>query len=118
MTTQHYSGGCQCGRVRYEVDVDLDGAVTCNCSRCERIGSTLAFAPVDRFTLLKGEGAMTEYLFASGTIHHLFCTTCGVESFARGSMPDGTPMVAVNANCLDGIDPRSLKTTHFDGASR
>ena len=118
MATEHHAGGCQCGKVRYEADVDLDGAITCNCSRCERIGSTLAFVPVEHFTLLKGEGEMTEYLFAGRTIRHLFCATCGVESFAYGAMPDGTPMVAINANCLDGVDPRALTTTHFDGASR
>ncbi|MGG2475837.1 GFA family protein, partial [Rhizobium sp. BR5] len=29
---------------------------------------------------------------------HLFCSTCGIESFAYADGPDGTPMVAVNAN--------------------
>ncbi|MBV7409653.1 GFA family protein [Maritimibacter sp. DP1N21-5] len=117
MSEDHYTGGCQCGAVRYEVDLDLAGAVTCNCSRCERMGFTLAFAPRGAFTLLKGEDAVTEYRFASQTIQHLFCATCGIESFAYGKMPDGTDMTAVNVNCLDGVDPRSLKTQHYDGAS-
>ena len=34
MPMQHYHGGCQCGAVTYEVDADLDQAITCNCSRC------------------------------------------------------------------------------------
>lgn len=33
-------------------------------------------------------------------------------------MPDGTPMVAINARCLEGVDPASLKVVHFDGRSR
>ena len=30
-------------------------------------------------------------------------------------MPDGTPMVAINVNCLDGVDPRALPARHVDG---
>ena len=117
MATEHYTGGCQCGAVSYEVEVDLAGAVTCNCSRCERLGFPLVFAPRSALTLLAGEDAVTEFRFASRTIRHLFCATCGVESFAYGMMPDGTETVAVNANCLDGVDPRALTAHHYDGAS-
>ena len=30
-------------------------------------------------------------------------------------MPDGTPMVAINCNCLEGVDPRALPAQPFDG---
>ena len=32
--------------------------------------------------------------------------------------PDGTPMVAINIRCLEGVDPDALKPTRFDGRSR
>ena len=32
-------------------------------------------------------------------------------------MPDGTAMVAINVNCLDGVDPRALPFRTHDGAS-
>ena len=115
MPVQHYHGGCQCGAVRYEVDADLDKTITCNCSRCQRLGSVLSFTPRDKFRLLSGEENLTEYLFNKHKIHHLFCKTCGIESFAYGSMPDGTPMAAINANCLDGVEPRQLSSHHFNG---
>ncbi|MDI4666849.1 GFA family protein [Xanthobacter autotrophicus] len=118
MAMQHYSGGCQCGAVRFEVDVDLDHTVTCNCSRCRPLGSILAFAPASAFHLVKGEGATTEYLFNSGKIHHLFCSTCGIESFARGTAPDGADVVAVNARCLEGVDLKALHPVEYDGASK
>jgi hypothetical protein len=117
MAVQHYSGGCQCGAVRFEVDADLDNTVTCNCSRCGRLGAILTFTPQEAFELKKGEGATTEYLFNSRKIHHRFCSTCGIESFAHGAAPDGTIMVAVNARCLDGVDPATLTPTAYDGAS-
>lgn len=117
MTNGHYHGSCQCGRVAFDVDVDLDPAVICNCSRCRRLGSVLAFAPRVAFTLLSGERDLSEYRFNTRTIRHLFCRHCGIESFAYGTMPDGTETVAVNANCLDGVDVRSLKVQFYDGAS-
>jgi hypothetical protein len=117
MTTQHYTGSCQCGAVAYEVDADLTTTVTCDCSRCRRMGFVLTFAPASAFTLLRGEEALTEFLFNRHAIRHLFCRTCGVESFARGRMPDGTETVAINANCLDGVDPRALPSRHVHGAA-
>lgn len=115
MAIQHYLGGCQCGAVAYEVDVDLDSTVTCNCSRCQKLGFVLAFTPRDSFTLKSGEDNLTEYLFNNKQIRHLFCRTCGVESFAYGQMPDGSPVAAINANCLEDIDPRALSPRHVDG---
>ena len=60
---------------------------------------------------------MTDYLFNKHVIHHLFCTTCGIESFARGKGQDGAEMVAVNARCLDGVEPDALNPKKFDGRS-
>jgi hypothetical protein len=115
MTT--YSGGCHCGKVRYQVTLDLGKVISCNCSMCGKKGSLLSFAPAEQFTLVSGEGEMTSYKFNKKVIDHLFCSTCGVTSFARGSK-DGKPMVAINARCLDGVDPKSLEVMHVDGASR
>ena len=115
---QTHTGGCQCGKVRYEVALDLDAPViACNCSRCGRLGSLLSFAPAAEFKLSSGEAALTEYKFNKHAIHHLFCATCGIQSFARGRKPDGTEMVAVNARCLDGVDIGALKVKSVDGRS-
>ena len=111
---QTYTGGCQCGKVRYEVALELGEVIACNCSRCGRLGSLLAFTPAENFKLLSGEGATTEYQFNKHVIHHLFCATCGIQSFARGER-GGVKMVAVNARCLDGVDAEALKVKHVDG---
>lgn len=118
MATKHYLGSCQCGAVSFEVDADLDKTVTCNCSRCQRLGSVLAFATPDAFSLKSGEDNLTEYRFNTKKLQHLFCKTCGIEGFAYGNSPvDGSPMVAVNVNCLEGVDPRALTSHHYDGAA-
>jgi hypothetical protein len=103
--------------VRFEVAADLDSTITCNCSRCGRLGSILAFAPAQDFSLLSGEDALSDYQFNKKMIHHLFCATCGIQSFARATMPDGTKMVAINARCLDGVEPAALSPNAVDGRS-
>ena len=110
-----HTGGCHCGAVRYEVESELDQAMACNCSICTKRGHLLSFVPADRFRLLSGEERLTDYRFGGMVIHHVFCATCGVGSFARGAMPDGTAMVALNMRCVDGVDVGSLTLTPFDG---
>ncbi len=112
-----YTGGCHCGKVRFEVDADLSQTVVCNCSICEKTGSILTFVPGSKFKLVSGADALTDYQFNKKIIHHLFCSTCGIRSFARATQPDGGEGVAINVRCLDGVDLESLKPSHFDGKS-
>lgn len=116
--TKSYQGSCHCGNVRYTVDADLSRElITCNCSICGRSGTALAFVPATQFKLEKGEDHLTDYQFGKKKLHHPFCSSCGIRSFSRGAMPDGTPMVAINARCLEGVDIKKLKLKEYDGAS-
>jgi hypothetical protein len=115
MAAQNYTGGCHCGKVRFSVTVDTARVISCNCSICSKRGSLLAFTTPDRFTLAAGADALTEYRFNTGNIRHLFCNTCGVESFARGTGPDGKEMVAINVRCLDDFDLDAPEIMPFDG---
>jgi hypothetical protein len=112
------TGGCHCGRVRFEATGDFTGAVACNCSICEKRGHWLAFVPSDAFRVTAGEAELADYQFNRHIIHHLFCPTCGIESFARALSPDGREMVAVNVRCIDGIDLSTVTVRPFDGRSR
>ena len=62
---QTYTGGCQCGKVRFEVQMDIGEVIACNCSRCGRLGSLLAFAPAAQFKLLSGDADLTKFKFNS-----------------------------------------------------
>ena len=118
MAVSMHKGGCHCGAVRYSVEVDPSAeSLACNCSICGRSGSYLQFVPADKFKLEKGEDNLQDYQFNKHVIHHLFCKTCGIKSFARGMKGD-QPMVAINVRCLDGIDTHKVKTKQFDGMSR
>lgn len=116
--TQTYSGGCQCGKVRYEVQMDIGEVLSCNCSRCGRLGSLLAFAPSAQFKLLSGVAALTKFEFNKHMVEHQFCATCGIQSFAIGTHPrTGEKLTAINVRCLDGIDVDTLKVKKVDGRS-
>jgi hypothetical protein len=112
-----YTGGCHCGAVRYRVTTALGDAMTCNCSICSKTGTMLVFVPATRFELTSGADALTDYQFGKKKLHHLFCRHCGIRSFVRGAMPDGTPTVAVNVRCLDEIDLDAVRTYRHDGRS-
>ena len=113
--TQAYTGSCHCGRVRYEATVDLTQVLECNCSHCQRKGLLLSFISPSQFTLQSGEQDLTAYQFNKKIIQHLFCRSCGVQPFARGTMPDGSPAIAINIRCLEGVDLDALKPMPFDG---
>lgn len=110
-----YTGGCHCGEVSYEVEMDLTEVLECNCSICSKKGTLLAFTPEENFFLKKGSENLQAYLFNKKVIQHLFCKTCGVQSFSKASMPNGMKMVAINARCLDGVDLTQVKRQAFNG---
>ena len=109
-----YQGGCHCGAVRYQVQLDLgQGTFKCNCSICAKARSWLATAAAGDFRLLSGEAELTEYLFHRRRIHHLFCRRCGVRSFGWGEAPGSAPeaggkFYAIHVNCLDDLAPEDL----------
>lgn len=115
---QTYSGGCHCGAVRYRVSTDLAQLFDCNCSRCRRVAAVMTAVPATDFVLEAGEDAVTLYHFNHHAIDHLFCKTCGIQSFSRGKAQDGTATVVINVGCLEGVPLVDRATiTHFDGAS-
>ena len=111
-----FSGGCQCGAVRFEAETEIKEVISCNCSRCAKLGALLSAVPGDKFTIKSGRGALTEFKFNKHVIHHMFCATCGIQPFAQGKGRDGSDMVMINVRCLDGVDAESFKVRKFDGA--
>lgn len=111
-----YTGHCHCGAVRFEATLDLEKPVMeCNCSHCSVKGFLLSFIPAEQFKLLSGEDNLTEYRFNTNKIAHLFCKTCGVQSFGRGSDENGNATYAVNVRCLDDVDVDALTVQKVNG---
>jgi len=109
-----HTGGCHCGRVRFEVEAPARLAVLdCNCSMCAKTGYLHLIVPQSDFRLLKGNEYLTTYTFNTGVAKHLFCSVCGIKSFyVPRSHPDG---YSVNARCLDGDRIEDMTVEPFDG---
>ena len=109
-----HTGGCHCGRVRFEVSAPARIDVTdCNCSMCTKAGYLHLIVPKDRFRLLSGEDALTAYQFNTGVAKHLFCRVCGIKSFyVPRSHPDA---FSVNVRCLDEGTVDSMNVVKKDG---
>lgn len=109
-----HRGGCHCGAVAFEVDAPARLLVQeCNCSICAASGYWHLIVPAQRFRLLRGAEALSEYTFGTGVARHLFCRTCGVKSFyVPRSHPDG---YSVNARCLDPSTIEATTVEPFDG---
>ncbi|HWO43159.1 MAG TPA: GFA family protein [Candidatus Eisenbacteria bacterium] len=109
-----YSGGCHCGRVRFEVDAPGEvEAFECNCSICSKTAFLHLIVPKSRFVLLQGAEFLSSYTFNTGVARHLFCRICGVKSFyIPRSNPDG---YSVNIRCLDPPGIAKVTVRSFDG---
>ncbi len=109
-----HRGGCHCGRVAFEVDAPARiAAIDCNCSICAMTGFLHLIVPSERFRLLRGDDALTDYRFGTGVARHLFCRFCGIKSFyVPRSNPDG---VDVNVRCLQPGTVEAVEIEPFDG---
>lgn len=112
-----YKGNCHCGKVAFEVEGEIDGAMACNCSICQRKGSLLWFVPRSQMKLLTPEEQISTYTFNKHQIKHRFCPTCGMHPYGEGTDPKGNAMAAINIRCLEDIDLKSIPVQEFDGKS-
>jgi hypothetical protein len=110
-----YKGSCHCGNVAFQVEGALAGAMSCNCSLCQRKGSLMWFVPRDHLQLLTPDENAATYTFNKHVIGHRFCARCGVHPYGEGVDPKGNAMAAINIRCLEGIELEKVPVTHFDG---
>jgi len=115
---QTYAGGCHCGAVRFEAEIDLAKPVTrCNCSICQKIGNTGTTVAPSELRQTAGAEVTGEYRVTPDSPNfRVFCTRCGVQCFGRGDVPAlGGAFASVNVNCLDHVDLSKLTILHWDG---
>jgi hypothetical protein len=100
------TGGCLCGRVRFELTEAPRSAGYCHCTRCQRRTGTAASpqARVDggTFRLLEGERFVRAYAPGGGGAEKCFCGECGGHLYSRN--PDEPAQMSVRMGAFDG-DP-------------
>jgi hypothetical protein len=112
-----YAGGCHCGVVRFEVEMDpTEGAGRCNCSICTKVSQTGKIVKPHAFRLVSGKESLSEYRWGGNISTRFFCKHCGIHCYGAGHLAEvGGDFVSVNLNTVDGIDPSALTLMHWDG---
>jgi len=104
------TGGCLCGRVKYQVTGPFDKFYLCHCSQCRRsTGSAHAaniFTSADRLEWLSGEALIKRYTpDEPDMISKCFCTHCG-SLVPYTSLQSGKLIIpAGSLNQAPGINP-------------
>ncbi len=111
----NYHGSCHCGNIRFDVEGEIDSALACNCSICQRKGSLLWFVAREKLKLHTPEEKIASYTFNKHVIKHRFCATCGMHPYGEGADPSGTVMAAINLRCLENLELDTIPVHHYDG---
>jgi hypothetical protein len=110
-----YTGGCHCGRVRFEVEGALERVSECNCSICSKAAYLHWRVAPEQLRLITPWAELTNYKWGTGRASHYFCKNCGVAVLRH---PRGAPeQFSVNARCIDEFDSSSVEIAHIDGKS-
>jgi hypothetical protein len=125
LMAQEMTGGCQCGRVRYRVDVEKAEAYLCHCKMCRKAtgGASIAFVGVPLASLAWDNEP--DWYRSSEIAERPFCSTCGTPLGFRfvenprnmdltlGSFDDPTPFRPVHNYASESILPAWLDVSHL-----
>lgn len=94
-----YTGGCQCGHIRYSLSGEPTSPHFCHCRMCQRLAGAPIVAWVDfPISSLKYEGAEPSLYQSSENTQRGFCPKCGSSIFA---LDDGGECICVTIATLD-----------------
>lgn len=91
-----YRGGCGCGAIVYEVELDPRTSGERTRSVWERA------VPPSGFRLLTGDEHLSGVQFARESVYHFYCERCGVRSFSQHAPAQRGEFYSVDLKCLDG----------------
>ena len=88
-------GGCHCGNITYEAEIDPEKIAICHCTDCQTLSGTafrtIAVAEEGSFKLLSGELKIYMKISESGRgRQQAFCPECGTPIFAAADEPSPT----------------------------
>jgi hypothetical protein len=102
------TGGCLCGRVRYEISAPLVSASYCHCTRCQRRTGTAASASArivpGSLRIVSGEELIRSFEPPDG-FAKVFCSGCGSALWSRS--PADPDVISIRLGTFDD-DPGIL----------
>ncbi|HWH10981.1 MAG TPA: GFA family protein [Solirubrobacteraceae bacterium] len=106
MTSPTLTGGCLCGRVRFELSEPPITAGYCHCTRCQRRTGTgsSANARIDgtAFRIVAGDELIKGWRHPDGGFEKCFCRECGAHLFSRS--PTDPAQIGIRMAAFD-VDP-------------
>jgi hypothetical protein len=104
MSEKQFSGGCQCGSIRFTVSGVIGEASICHCRMCQKASSAHALALIGvkdaTFKWTRGEPAWFQ---SSNAARRGFCAACGTP--LAYDAPDGLALSVVTFDNPDLISP-------------
>ena len=90
---RRYRGGCQCGAVLWEVQLDPRTSAAAGDSVWQRS------VPSPLFSLLRGNEGLSGYQFFANSAHHFFCVRCSAHAFSH-RLDDGPELYTIDLRSL------------------
>jgi hypothetical protein len=101
-----HKGHCECGRVQFEFDGDINDFSHCHCSQCRRMHgaayATFAGVARDKFRYISGQADLTKYA-SSGNHDRVFCSVCGSNILV--DLSDEAETLYLSMSAIDGDPP-------------
>lgn len=102
------TGGCFCGKVRYEIDGQPFNSTICHCADCRRASAAplVACFSVRRAEFRVTHGAPKGFASSAwGT--RSFCPDCGTQlTFEHAGLPDEIDVTTCSLDTPDAVPPR------------
>ena len=108
------SGGCACGRIRFEADVDSGEAYLCHCRMCQRASGNVSLAMIGIEQSNVRWSAEPDWYRSSAIAERPFCASCGTSLGFR--YLGGTTRMDLTVASFD--EPSRFRpTSHFGAES-
>ena len=116
------TGGCHCGQIRYEAELNLDNVVVCHCTDCQSLSGssfrTVAMSKKGAFKFLTGDPKVYVKTGDSGNKRELtFCSDCG-SPFYSTSVGDGPKIYGIRLGTVDQRNQITPKKQKWIGSSQ
>ncbi|MBT7952316.1 MAG: GFA family protein [Gammaproteobacteria bacterium] len=103
---QTYKGSCHCGKISFEVDMELDHVRVCDCSICKKRGALNHRVEESQLRINVPLDELGLYEWRTKVAKDYFCPVCGILPFRRPS--DAPEIWTVNVRCLEGVELDSI----------
>jgi hypothetical protein len=111
---QAMSGGCACGRIRFEAEVSSQDAYLCHCRMCQRASGNVSLAMVGIEQAAVRWAREPDWYRSSPIAQRPFCAACGTSLGFR--YDKGTTKMDLTVASFD--DPSGFRpTSHFGAES-